>query len=92
MDVQTQLRLSARRFDSEETILDALRELCEAGVDPDEMENQLVRLGPTDLDILSTVLSDLREVMAANDHKAPVSAAESTPSGQKRYGRFAASS
>ncbi|OXT02287.1 hypothetical protein B7H23_05105 [Notoacmeibacter marinus] len=91
MDDRTRGSRLTQRFDSEDTILDALETLHREGVAISELENCLVRIGPTDLDLLSDVLARLRQTMAANDQDAMQSPAQATMPSSTRTGRFAPS-
>ncbi|MCP1199154.1 hypothetical protein [Notoacmeibacter sp. MSK16QG-6] len=93
MDVKARGNRLTQRFDSEETILDAVQALHRDGVALSELENYLVRIGPTDLDLLADVLARLRQTMAANDQTAATAPAETVPKvSSSRSGRFAPSS
>ena len=91
MGILTQAGAVRLRFDNEETILGALEDLQQQGVDIFEAESRLVRIAPTDLDLLADILGQLRRKMAANDPAFFSPLIETGAAPNRRYGRFAQS-
>lgn len=62
------------RFDNKRILIEAIVELLNRGVEPDELDLVLSRIGPVDLDLMRQCLDEIWEYNRREQEQAPMAA------------------